>query len=107
MKPVRAIVCTAGILCFSVVALAATPVVVNQMRRAFSIRDLHVHRGETVRFTNADEFLHQIYIDTKTFKFSSKEQAPGESVDIAFPTGGTFDVKCEIHPKMVLSVTVD
>ena len=102
---VRAAFCLASLACSA--ALAATPVVVNQLRRAFSVRELHIHRGETVRFTNTDEFLHQIFVDAKTFKFSSKEQAPGESVDIAFTASGTFDVRCEIHPKMLLSVTVD
>ena len=43
------------------VAFAAAPVVVNQIRRAFSVRELHVQRGDVVRFNNADEFLHQIY----------------------------------------------
>ena len=89
------------------VAVAASPVVVNQIRRAFSVRELQVRRGDVVRFNNTDEFLHQIYISSKTFSFSSKEQGPGEIVDIAFPTSGTFDVRCEIHPKMLLTVTVN
>ena len=99
--------CAAIVLGPSMVALAAAPVVVNQIRRAFSVRELHVQRGDTVRFNNVDEFLHQLYVDSKTFKFSSKEQAPGEQVDISFTASGTFEVRCEIHPKMLLTVTVE
>ena len=88
-------------------ALAAAPVVVNQVRRAFSVRELHIKRGETIRFNNVDEFLHQLYIDSSSFKFSSSEQAPGQAVDITFPSNGTFEVKCEIHPKMAMTVVVE
>lgn len=89
------------------VALAAVPVTVNQIRRAFSVRELRIQRGETVRFNNGDEFLHHIFIDSKIIKYSSKEQAPGESVEINFPASGTFEVRCEIHPKMLLNVIVE
>lgn len=91
----------------AVTALAAAPVVVNQVRRAFSVHDLHIRRGETIRFNNIDEFLHQLYISSPSFKYSSSEQAPGQAVDIAFPTAGNFDVKCEIHPKMSMNVVVE
>ena len=107
MKRIRAAVCIAIIVFPPMVALAAAPVVVNQLRRAFSVRELHIQRGSTIRFNNIDEFLHQLYVDSKSFKFSSKEQSPGESVDISFPVDGTFEVRCEIHPKMLLNVTVE
>jgi plastocyanin len=91
----------------AVTALAAAPIVVNQVRRAFSVHDLHISRGETIRFNNIDEFLHQLYISSPLFKFSSSEQPPGQAVDITFSTAGTFDVKCEIHPKMSMTVLVE
>ena len=107
MRRFRAAVILAIILGPPMAAVAASPVVVNQIRRAFSVRELHVRRGDVVRFNNTDEFLHQIYVDSKTFAFSSKEQNPGEIVDITFPISGTFEVRCEIHPKMLLAVTVE
>jgi len=88
-------------------ALAAAPVVVNQVRRAFSVRELHIKRGDTVRFNNVDEFLHQVYVESPTFKYSSSEQSPGQLVDVVFTSSGTFEVKCEIHPKMTMTVTVE
>jgi plastocyanin len=107
MTRARAALCAALIVCPSIVAFAAGPVVVNQIRRAFSVRDIHIQKGETIRFNNIDEFLHQLYIDSRTFKFSSPEQSPGQVVDVTFPTAGTFEVRCEIHPKMLLNVTVE
>jgi plastocyanin len=88
-------------------AAASGPVVVNQVGRAFSVRELHVKRGETVRFNNADEFLHQIYVRATTFNFASSEQEPGGYVDIRFTALGSFDVRCEIHPRMLLKVSVE
>ena len=100
-------IAVAALLLTSVVAMAGAPIVVDQIHRSFSKPDLRVSRGQTVRFNNVDEFLHQIYIDNPAFKISSDEQKPGQSVDITFPVKGTFEVRCEIHPKMLMSVTVD
>ena len=88
-------------------AAAANVVTVVQNHRAFSIPDAHIKRGDGLRFTNDDAFNHQIFVKTPAFSFQSAEQAPGETVNITFPTAGTFDVQCEIHPRMHLAVTVD
>lgn len=88
-------------------ALANAPVVVNQLNRAFSVRDLHLARGDVVRFSNTDEFLHHLYVRSPGLNFNSGEQPPGRTVEIQFPTAGRFDVRCEIHPRMQLSVTVE
>ena len=91
----------------AVFALAATPVIVSQLHRAFSVREVHIKRGGVVRFNNDDEFIHHLYVNAANFKYSSAEQPPGQSVDIVFPTEGRFDVRCEIHPKMIVSVVVE
>ena len=88
-------------------AAAAGMVTVIQAHRAFSVAELRVRRGDAVHFTNDDAFNHQIFVKSPAFSYESKEQAPGEAVDLRFPVGGTFDVQCEIHPRMHLAVTVD
>ena len=88
-------------------AAAASVVTVMQMHRAFNVADVHIKRGDAVRFTNDDAFNHQVYVKTPSFSFESAEQAPGEAVNVTFPVAGTFDVQCEIHPRMHLAVTVD
>ena len=89
----------------SVVAWAGQIVVVTQEHRRFSTDTLSVRRGDIVRFLNADEFLHQITVRSLGFSTPDGEE-PGQHVDVAFPADGTFEVRCEIHPKMLMTVTV-
>lgn len=79
---------------------------ISQKGRAFAVRSIAIARGDTLQFTNDDEFLHQIYIKSNTMNFDSDEQAPGETISVRFPDSGTFDVRCHIHPTMLLVVTV-
>lgn len=78
-----------------------------QKGRAFAVSGIEIMRGDTLRFTNDDEFLHQIYVAAPNMSFESNEQAPGQTISVAFPTAGTFEVHCHIHPKMLLTVKVD
>jgi plastocyanin len=87
-------------------AIAAELHRVSQKGRAFSIPAIEIAAGDTIRFANEDDFLHQIYVRSDRFSFESAEQPPGEVVDLRFPVAGTFAVQCEIHPKMHLDVTV-
>jgi len=52
------------------------------------------------------KFLHQIYVDSKSMSFDSAEQAPGQTISVLFAQPGTFQVRCHIHPKMLLTVHV-
>lgn len=79
---------------------------VSQKGRAFAVKAIDVTRGDTLEFTNEDEFLHQIYVKSPAMNFDSNEQAPGETIDVRFATPGSFEVRCHIHPTMLLLVTV-
>ncbi len=87
----------------SAVAWAAQIHGVSQKGRMFQTKEIDIARGDTIRFANDDDFLHQIYIKSPSFTFESDEQAPGQSIDVRFPQG-TFEVRCRIHPKMLLIV---
>jgi plastocyanin len=87
-------------------AAAATTVTVSQKNRAFGPGYITITKGDVIRFTNDDEFLHQIYTKAAGFAFDSDEQSPGHPLVITFPTAGVFEVRCGIHPKMLLTVTV-
>ncbi len=87
-------------------AAAAEIQQIVQKGRAFSPSSIEIGVGDTLRFSNEDEFLHQIYVKSPTFNFESAEQPPGQTVDLRFPVAGNFVVQCEIHPKMHLDVTV-
>ena len=88
------------------VALAATVVAVVQKRRAFADQQLEIRTGDTLRFLNEDTFIHHVFVNSATMTYNSDEQEPGQSVEVRFPTPGTFLVRCQIHPKMALRVDV-
>ena len=88
-------------------AFAATVHTVSQKGRDFALRQITIAHGDSVHFTNEDEFLHQIYVDSKDMIFDSAEQLPGQAIDVRFPRAGIFPVRCHIHPKMLLSVRVE
>jgi plastocyanin len=87
-------------------AYAAATHRVAQKGREFQLKTIAIERGDRVQFTNEDEFLHQIYVVSAAFKFDSAEQAPGQTIEVEFPLAGSFEVRCHIHPKMLLVVTV-
>jgi plastocyanin len=102
--------CIALSLVFVFVASFAGAAAVHrivQKGRAFALNDITIPRGDTVLFTNDDEFLHQIYVDSKNMSFDSPEQAPGQTIEVNFPRSGIFPVRCHIHPKMLLTVRVE
>ena len=76
---------------------------VEQKGRAFRPNEISIARGQAVIFTNADSFIHQIYVDGL---FDSEEQAPGQNLNETFRDAGTFQVRCHIHPTMRMIVHV-
>lgn len=84
-------------------ALAAAGHTVVQKGRAFRPAEMTINRGETLTFTNEDSFIHQIYVDGL---FDSEEKAPGENLNETFPSAGTFQVRCHIHPTMRMTLRV-
>ena len=77
--------------------------VISQKGRAFRPGEVTIARNENLTFTNADSFIHQIYVDGL---FDSEEKGPGEVLNESFPRAGTFQVRCHIHPIMRLIVHV-
>ena len=80
---------------------------IAQRGRAFSLSQITIARGDSLLFANDDEFLHQIYVDSRNMSFDSDEQPPGQAIEVSFPRSGTFPVRCHIHPKMLLTVRVE
>jgi plastocyanin len=86
--------------------VAADAVLILQRSRAFSETTVQIRRGDVLRFNNDDRFNHQIYVNAPSMNFESDEQVPGTSVTVSFPAAGSFEVRCHIHPKMLLTVDV-
>ncbi len=86
---------------------AARTVEVSQKDRMFQPGALLLDRGDVVEMVNDDApLLHHAYVSTPEFSFDSGEQLPGTRTAIRFTVPGTFTVRCAIHPKMHLYVTV-
>jgi plastocyanin len=93
--------------CLALVAAApafAADHVVVQQGRTFHPGELTIRKGDTLTFTNNDEFIHQMY---SSDLFDSDERVPGQTLTQAFTQTGTFEVHCHIHPKMKLFVHVN
>ena len=79
---------------------------ISQKGRDFLPETVEISRGDTLAIHNDDEYVHQVFVDSPSFKFDSGEQDVGQTVEITFPVAGNFQVLCAIHPKMQLDVTV-
>ena len=88
------------------IAFAEAVINVSQKNRAFQVSTATLAAGNTLRFVNEDEFIHQVYVNSPQLSFESPEQNPGELIELRFPVSGTFEVRCHIHPKMLLTVNV-
>jgi plastocyanin len=79
---------------------------VMQKDFAFSTKEVRVRAGERIVFINADPVPHNVYSLTKGLEFEIRSQLPGKSDTVPFPSTGTAEVRCAIHPKMKLTVHV-
>lgn len=91
--------------------LAAAPAlggeyVIEQRDKAFRPVSIAVQPGDTVAFTNADPYVHNMFSTTPGAEFNLGAQHPGERKAVVLRKPGTVDVECQIHPKMRLTVVV-
>lgn len=86
--------------------LAAETRQVSQRGKEFRPETVQIAAGDTVRVMNDDTFLHHVYVKHPNLSFDSGGRRPGEPVDLQFAKPGTYEVLCEIHPKMKLTVDV-
>jgi len=77
-----------------------------QIDRSFKPNEITIAAGDSLAFSNQDEFIHQIYVDSDKIDYDSAEQPPGQIITIPFPKSGDFPVRCHIHPKMLLTIHV-
>jgi plastocyanin len=92
------------LLLLPVAAIAQNSHTIVQKGRRFSTPEITIKRGDSLTFANADEFIHQMYVDGL---FDSDERLPGQNLTEDFSRTGTFEVRCHIHPKMKLVVRVN
>lgn len=79
---------------------------VDQKDKEFSKTEITIKPGETLTFKNSDSVTHNVFSNSKVNPFTIKIQKPGESSTIEFKDVGVTEVRCAIHPKMKIVVTV-
>ena len=79
---------------------------VDQKNKEFSQTDITIKPGEKVVFNNSDTVTHNVFSNSKVYPFHIKIQQPGSSSTVQFGNEGVTEVRCAIHPKMKLMVTV-
>ena len=77
----------------------------------FDPSELTIPAGTTVLFLNADSYTHTVTEGTGgqavDDQIVDREIAQNRSVRVTFDEPGTYDITCEIHPSMQLTVTVE
>jgi plastocyanin len=75
----------------------------NEAQSSFTPSNITVTVGGTVTWTNHDVVAHT---STSTTGAWNGSLSPGATFSRAFPTAGTFDYRCTIHPTMAGTITV-
>ncbi len=96
-----------GLIPVGAVALGNGIHEVAQADRKFQESAITIARGDVVRFTNEDPYIHQIYVNAHNFDFESGMQPPQQVIEVRFGSPGIYQVMCHIHPTMHLTVTVE
>jgi cytochrome c peroxidase len=84
----------------------AAETAVTQKDRAFSVKEIVLHPGDTLLMHNADTRAHNIQVNHPKLKFNSGLQEPGQDASVRFKDPDRYLVFCGIHPKMKLWVDV-
>jgi plastocyanin len=79
---------------------------IQQKDRKFSETELSIKPGDSISFENQDDVAHNVFSATPGLEFEIHRQNPGEKSTIQFAKEGTVEVRCSIHPRMKLLVTV-
>ena len=85
---------------------SATQITITQKAKKFDIKKVTLKAGDSIKFVNADSITHNIY-SRKGLKFDLGAQKPGTSSTKVFDKAGKFKVRCAIHPKMKVIVSVN
>ena len=106
MRLTTAMLVTCALIAAAHAALA-DDVRVAQRDKRFSATKVTVKSGDLVTFVNNDEAMHNVYSFTQGFSFDLGGQEPGEETTVRLSRPGVVDIRCAIHPKMKLQITVE
>ncbi len=85
----------------------AAELIVSQKNRSFHPKLLNAKLGDTVLFVNDDRYAHNLYSESPGFEFNIRKQMPGDKHSIKLDKRGKFEIRCIIHPRMMVTVNVE
>ncbi len=80
---------------------------VGQKYKRFSVKELKIKMGDSVKFTNQDPFFHNVFSLSVAKTFDLGSYPKGKFKTVTFDTAGKVEVECAIHPNMYLVITVE
>jgi len=80
---------------------------IMQSGRAFEPATLTAQAGDGITFVNGDQYDHNVYSESPGNVFNLGIQTPGQTNGVTLKAPGVVEVRCRIHPKMRLVVTVE
>lgn len=106
MKVTTIILAAQVALCAVALPVQAEEVPVGQAGKVFNPDNLQLKVGDSVKFNNDDKVTHAVLIKGPA-ESNLGQISPGEAKSASFDAPGTYDVKCAIHPKMKMTITVE
>ena len=105
----RAVTATlAFLLGAAVAAQAATTITIAQRGLLLSKSSVTLAKGDRIIFTNEDDVIHNIHIfGSGDFEQDLGLQKPGAKLTYKFDKAGQYRVRCNIHPSVKMTVTVN
>lgn len=97
----------AAILAALTSAAHAAEVVIDQQNKEFSQKSVSIKVGDSVKFVNKDDMVHDVHSSSDGYDFDLGAQKPGSEASHTFDKPGKVKVRCAIHPKMKLEVVVE
>jgi plastocyanin len=99
-------VVTIGALLTTISVAQASEFRITQKNQEFSQKEITIKVGDTIVFANEDSVTHNVFSASENFEFDLMMQDIGKNSSVRFTKVGVFDIRCAIHPKMKLKVTV-
>lgn len=99
---------TAFVMGAIVAVQAATTMTISQRGLLLSKSSATLAKGDRIVFTNEDDVIHNIHIfGPGDYEKDLGLQKPGATLSYVFDKSGTVRVRCNIHPSVKMTVTVN
>ncbi|MGH9204734.1 MAG: cupredoxin domain-containing protein, partial [Vicinamibacterales bacterium] len=72
----------------------ATDVVIDQQNKEFSQKSISIKVGDSVKFVNKDDMVHDVHSTSDGYDFDLGAQKPGSEASYTFDKPGKVKVRC-------------